>query len=460
MTTHVSHSQYWPSAVLTMLALGASWGCVDTTPPWEKVKATGGAGGLSSAGGAGGQALDGPAAAGGSLDTGAGGAIDTGTTTIDGASGGAGGAVDAPSAGAGGGVDAGPGGAGGGVGSGGSPIEVPLAGTGGAVTGGIDGGLDAPLGGSTGTGGTTGTGGRGGATGTGGTTRTGGATGRGGATGTGGATATGGATGTGGATSPDAAPDIAPDLPSDPADTSTLGTGLVAYYTCESATGATGTTLPDMSGNGNHGTLVNGSPPDGGTASTGTGYSFTSGKVGSALTLQKAGYGYVSLPATIFASATDITIAAWVKVVTAQSWPRILDVGVNANLLVNPNTGTKYLNLVPQTSTNNLIFAITNNGYTSEQQLKTTRLSANVWKHLAVVLNAGTGTLYIDGGTTIVNKLISLRPVDLGTIDYAYIGKSQFDADPYFDGAIDEFRVYNRALSPAEVQALYQFAGP
>jgi hypothetical protein len=213
-----------------------------------------------------------------------------------------------------------------------------------------------------------------------------------------------------------------------------------------------------MSGNGNHGTLVNGSPPDGGTASTGTGYSFTSGKVGSALTLQKAGYGYVSLPATIFASATDITIAAWVKVVTAQSWPRILDVGVNANLLVNPNTGTKYLNLVPQTSTNNLIFAITNNGYTSEQQLKTTRLSAGAWKHVAVVLAGGTGTLYIDGGTTVSNP-IALRPVNLVTIDYAFIGKSQFPADPYFDGQIDEFRVYSRGLSAAEVLALYNFTG-
>jgi hypothetical protein len=327
------------------------------------------------------------------------------------------------------------------------------------VTGGIDGGLDAPLGGSTGTGG------RGGATGTGGTTRTGGATGRGGATGTGGATATGGATGTGGATSPDAGPDLAPDLPSDPADTSTLGTGLVAYYTCESATGATGTTLPDMSGHGNDGTLSIGVPADGGTAPSGSGYSFlTTGKVGKALALAKAGYGHVSLPTAIFNGATDITIATWVNVTTAQNWPRVFDVGIKATPyhFVNSATGTKYMNLVPQSiGTNNpLLFSITTNGYNNEQTLSTTSLSANVWKHLAVVLNAGTGTLYIDGGTTIVNKSISLRPVDLGSIDYAYIGKSQFDADPYFDGAIDEFRVYNRALSPAEVQALYQFAGP
>ena len=52
------------------------------------------------------------------------------------------------------------------------------------------------------------------------------------------------------------------------------------------------------------------------------------------------------------------------------------------------------------------------------------------------------------------------KGLDLGAIDYAFIAKSRFDADPYFDGKIDEFRVYNRALSAAEVLALYNFTGP
>jgi hypothetical protein len=72
-------------------------------------------------------------------------------------------------------------------------------------------------------------------------------------------------TGTGGKTSLDAAPDLAPDRPPAPPDTSTLGSGLLAYYPCESASG---TTLPDTSGNGNNGTL------------SATGTSFGAGKVG------------------------------------------------------------------------------------------------------------------------------------------------------------------------------------
>ena len=37
-----------------------------------------------------------------------------------------------------------------------------------------------------------------------------------------------------------------------------------------------------------------------------------------------------------------------------------------------------------------------------------------------------------------------------------YIGKSQFSADPLFNGLIDEFRVYNRALSADEINAVYK----
>jgi len=436
-------------------AVGVLWlfvGCVDLTPPWSKVTAHGGAGG------SGGATPDGAAGAGGALDAGAGGRIDTGGLGgTSGEAGGLDGAIDAPPPGTGGAIDAGRGGAGGAIdvaisgtggrafdgGAGGAP-DVPLTGTGGVATGGTTSGSGGKATGGT----TTGSGGKatgGTTTGTGGTARTGGATG------------TGGTTGTGGATTPDAAPDLPTDTTP---DTSTLGNGLVAYYPCESATGTN--TLPDMSGHGYDGTLVNGLAPDGGTASTGTGYSFGAGKVGNALTLYKAGYGHVRVPTAVFANATDMTIAVWANITTSQSWPRILDVGVTPTtyLFNNTATGTKYLNIVPKNMGSNMLFSITKDGYNNEQTLSTTNLSAGVWKHLAVVLSGGTGTLYIDGGTTTVTNPISLRPTDLGTIDYAFIAKSRFDADPPFDGIVDEFRVYSRALSAAEVLALYSFTGP
>jgi len=247
---------------------------------------------------------------------------------------------------------------------------------------------------------------------------------------------------------PDLGPDLGPDLRFDTStDASTLLSGLLVYYKCESATG---TTLQDSSGNGNHGTLV------GGTA----GYTFPAGKVGKALALAKAGSGYVSVPTAVFANAKDITIATWINVTTSQSWARVLDVGVNAKIASNTSTGTKYMNLVPKNGGTNLAFAISKDGYGSEQTLTSAALDTGKWRHVAVVLGTGQSSLYVDGVLVPNTSTVSLRPTDLGTIDYAYLGKSQFSNDPNFDGQIDEFRVYGRALSATEILALFQFAGP
>ena len=249
---------------------------------------------------------------------------------------------------------------------------------------------------------------------------------------------------------PDVAPDLTPDLKPDVApdltpDAGTLTSGLLAYYKCESVTG---TTLQDSSGKGNNGTLA------------AAGYTFATGKVGSALTLAKAISAYVTLPPAMFANVTDITIATCVNVTTSTSLARVFDIGINAKIATNTQTGTKYLNLVPKNGGTNLAFAISTNGYGSEQVLTSTTLATGTWKHVAVVLASGQGNLYVDGVLVPNTSTISLRPADLGTIDYAYLGKSQFSNDPYFDGLIDEFRVYGRALSAAEIQALYQFVGP
>jgi hypothetical protein len=42
----------------------------------------------------------------------------------------------------------------------------------------------------------------------------------------------------------------------------------------------------------------------------------------------------------------------------------------------------------------------------------------------------------------------------LGETVNNFIGRSPFAADPYLDGQIDEFRIYNRVLSPVEIGVL------
>ena len=49
---------------------------------------------------------------------------------------------------------------------------------------------------------------------------------------------------------------------------------------------------------------------------------------------------------------------------------------------------------------------------------------------------------------------VTIKPSDFKP-NMNYIGKSQFAGDPLFNGLIDEFRIYNRALSADEIKAAY-----
>jgi hypothetical protein len=227
----------------------------------------------------------------------------------------------------------------------------------------------------------------------------------------------------------------------------------VVRYACDQTSGPK---LLDTSGNLNDGNLLD-APPAGTTT---PGYTFAAGKVGSgALLLTSTSNGYVAMPTGILTGATEMTVATWVYVTTVQSFQRIFDIGINAHSRSNPpadGSNTIYMNLVPSGANANrrLAFAITRTGLSGEQRVAaTTAFPTAAWTHVAIVLGGGTGTLYING-VAAATSAITLRPTDLGAVDYAWIGKSQF-ADPYLNGQIDDFRVYNRALSSSDIQALY-----
>jgi len=112
--------------------------------------------------------------------------------------------------------------------------------------------------------------------------------------------------------------------------------------------------------------------------------------------------------------------------------------------------------LTPQNGSNSrLRFAITTNSSGGEQQITgPAALATGVWNHVVVTLGGSTGVLYLNGVPVGTNSAMTLKPSSLGNTSNNYLGKSQW-ADPYFNGAMDEFRIYSVALSPAEVAATY-----
>src|SRR5262249_33303552 len=82
--------------------------------------------------------------------------------------------------------------------------------------------------------------------------------------------------------------------------------------------------------------------------------------------------------------------------------------------------------------------------------------------HFAVTVDKDFGitALYVNGQPVCIEfgDPITFFDFDLPPTN-CYLGKSQYDADAYYTGSIDEFRIYNNALSPDDVHASY-LAGP
>ena len=72
-----------------------------------------------------------------------------------------------------------------------------------------------------------------------------------------------------------------------------------------------------------------------------------------------------------------------------------------------------------------------------------------------VTLSGSTGTLYINGSQVAQNTSMTRNPSSLGSTNQNWIGRSQISGDAYLNGRVDKFRIYNRALSSAEVGLLY-----
>ena len=92
---------------------------------------------------------------------------------------------------------------------------------------------------------------------------------------------------------------------------------------------------------------------------------------------------------------------------------------------------------------------------TFAQRYSTTVRSLNVWYHVAGVYNASARTLdiYVNG---VLNNGTLSGTVPASQINSAVnvnIGRRSGGGGYYFNGVIDDVRIYNRALSQAEIQA-------
>ena len=164
---------------------------------------------------------------------------------------------------------------------------------------------------------------------------------------------------------------------------------------------------------------------------------------------------YVSLPGPTIAINTysAVTLETWFTMDVAQGWQRIYDFGDTSP----DNLGRNYIFYSPSSGPGDhrAVISDADPGYLSEElAVGGPTLSTGIEHHIAVTIaNGGNMTLYHNGvqaGTVALTK--SLASVSNA---FALLGEAVYPGDPNFNGRIDEFRIYDTALSASEIQASY-----
>ena len=143
------------------------------------------------------------------------------------------------------------------------------------------------------------------------------------------------------------------------------------------------------------------------------------------------------------------TVSFWANLATVNQTGVMVKVGFDTGIM-----GDGYgLMVGPQSGINSQLMYIggmfaNSSGYTFSD--------ANTWYHLTVLRRAGTTRFYVNATQT--NQTVTFSPF---TPTSFIIGSGSAAGSPslgprYFNGSIDEVRVYSRALTDAEVQQLYE----
>jgi len=213
--------------------------------------------------------------------------------------------------------------------------------------------------------------------------------------------------------------------------------GMAGYWKLDEGSGIA---TSDSSGNNNTAALVG--PPAWSTTVSPTQYTNSASLSFSGTT------NHVSIPKTAELQLTTSTIALWLK---ADA-----DVADYCSIFSDAVGGSEQSGYRCELHSVSGNFGCFVNG-TSRSIQSATPLNDNAWHHVALVLNksAGTASIYIDGMQNgAIN--VELKP----SLQVLYLGQSSNLGIYPFLGLLDDLRIYNRALSAAEINLLAAGGGP
>ena len=169
---------------------------------------------------------------------------------------------------------------------------------------------------------------------------------------------------------------------------------------------------------------------------------------------------YLDLPNGMLASLTAMTFEAWVTDTGSLGWARVWDFGNSSGGEDVSNGGSRFIYLALPNGGTDIQGNIHVNDRGGDASVTAPRPPVGTEVHVVWSSDIANQTswLYVNGSLVAVNKATTVAPSDLGVSLNDWLGRSQY-ADPLFTGSINEFRIYNGAVSPMQV-SLDAASGP
>jgi hypothetical protein len=171
---------------------------------------------------------------------------------------------------------------------------------------------------------------------------------------------------------------------------------------------------------------------------------------------------FAALPSPLLATLTSVTVMLWINYDGGPAYVRLFDFG-SGSAGVNPpegepSVGRSYLALTPASGNEapGLTALVATDGAGSEVLAGSeAEIDDEQWHQVTVIVD-GTELelrLYLDG------TLLSRASIDHAASDIVdennWLGRSQYDADPYIQVSYDEVRVYADAISDCAVATAF-----
>jgi hypothetical protein len=217
----------------------------------------------------------------------------------------------------------------------------------------------------------------------------------------------------------------------------TLNVGLIAYYPFDG-------NANDMSGNGNNGVIY--------------GASLTADRFGN----KQGAYNfnginnYISLPIKNIVDLDCYSYSVWIN-------PNGIPTNYSGNVYsVGDAIGSLGQGLVYQPTSTMFAGSYNNGNNPTQSYSKSGEIQPNQWLHIVVTRDSINIRMYINNQLVPIqsNSAINKQSASYGQISKSAIigGRSNLRSDSYFNGSINDIRIYNRVLNDEEIDELYKLS--